>query len=1647
MSLSNSASAPPYLCYKELVPCNIVECSCFFNIDDHQYLIIGRSTLLSIYEVIKNDSTSYLKLLSHLNIFGKAQDINSYTITYKSIKYERIIISFDTGKIIIANYNPYTNELKTIYLYNAEINAIGVGSEVVADDHGFRITTGIGNIPYIAIDQKLLIACTIIYGRQFLFIPLQENNINLRHNNSVQNNISSTMHERFIIDIIDQKNLFGNILDFAFLSNCAMPTLVILQEQPVPIGHIARTKYTCTITAITIDILSKSCAVLWQQTKLPHDCFKIVPFVETKSLLSSIAVISLNSILIIAKDYVIAFATNGFADIDILPSFPIHQWQYNEGIELDASYWIETTNCLIGTLKDGKVICINLLLPYDNVNNVVQYIKINAEFVTIASKPSSLCISKDNSVIFLGSKIGNSMLMKCSYNIETTNIIASNLLMTQQINKKSKKNEEIVVLNETFIDEIQQEEKLLYDNLIDRIKPSNINEISLQYKSYNLDIIDEINSLGPILNSIFCSPDDTFDNVNEIVWDRVKATKLDDNEPSSKNSASAYIAERESKDFLQISAGLDNDGAIYRAHKGLKLSKIANRNFPGATSFTTININKNETLILISYMKKTRILRCLLKSGDSMSDLNIKEVLPNDVCLNGSESTIAINFIMTNVIAQVHESGIRVIQINTDKSGNNKYVGLQDLLLIDTQDVGGLGGSVNEIIVSCDVCNQWITLVSSNKTLYVLEYDIKESTLLLLYKQSTNDKDSALGKLISGNTITSASLYYGYYPLAATNIPEFNLKIDTNETLMNEDTFLYHQDKPDVDIKIKDEIIDEIKEDVKPAKRSRSGSKKKQDTSIDAANTINTSTENFSIEQMIEKCYVVIADNIGFVYVICISDLNLIFKSSCLTLSKSKILNTIDNNLDDVSNRYFCDIKLTRLSNNNNHKDVSRLCFVGILDNDDLIVYYGNEYNTIDKLPIMQYYIKIDHQTATRKRRNKTKGNNLTDTLDASRGNIKLINIPSILNGCNGIGITGSRPLLVYNNTGLPNVLPFCLPELPFINSGSFIIGSFNVGDINGIATIWYEHDVVIDVLKSSKQTILGLYQQLPNLDIIGGTGSVLTMKKIKANITIHHTIEVLPKSDDRVEQSLLKDKTFIISCSENIKSPFIPDTLSEEEKAKVYSLEKVVTMKKPDAASGEKMETLYKKFFPDMSSFCNPANSKYGPPPSIMCKSYRLVTVQNGKAVDTFQFPLREEIVNIETLYLNVEKPMLGNMTNNMKKQYSKRVFIAVCTIVNEKHGEDTQSDGGLYLFGIDYARFTLDNSNDEINLDNNLNDYNFKEQSSISQSKFLASILPKLRLLWKGKGPATVVKQFGEYIISTVGNVVYVYKLVSETLSLEQIAFYFARFYVTSIAVIKNYIILSDFCQGLQFLVFREEDSSLHSVSCSYDKCVSLTTSFIYDNAALGILIGDNEGNINLMQYNPNKIESFNGLKLLSLADFYVGSIITSIIYHSTLSIPSILGLPQTLLIDAGNQPTNRGGVLDVRSRKHLPPNILAFGTRLDKIGSYKSINLIGTVHGCVGIFIPIDERIYRRLALLQQLMAVGVETCCNLNPTEFRTMKSSKFKLDSNKGILDGNLLWKFITLDQKLQNELCNTMGISSDLIIENLQELDLLTNFF
>jgi hypothetical protein len=59
----------------------------------------------------------------------------------------------------------------------------------------------------------------------------------------------------------------------------------------------------------------------------------------------------------------------------------------------------------------------------------------------------------------------------------------------------------------------------------------------------------------------------------------------------------------------------------------------------------------------------------------------------------------------------------------------------------------------------------------------------------------------------------------------------------------------------------------------------------------------------------------------------------------------------------------------------------------------------------------------------------------------------------------------------------------------------------------------------------------------------------------------------------------------------------------------------------------------------------------------------------------------------------------------------------------------------------------------------------------------------------------------------------------------------------------------------------------------------------------------------------------------------------------------------------------------------------------------------------------------------------------------------MKTSRFVIQKKKGVLDGSLLWKYVGLESTLQDELAKAMGVTTDIILENLLELDLLGSFF
>lgn len=196
--------------------------------------------------------------------------------------------------------------------------------------------------------------------------------------------------------------------------------------------------------------------------------------------------------------------------------------------------------------------------------------------------------------------------------------------------------------------------------------------------------------------------------------------------------------------------------------------------------------------------------------------------------------------------------------------------------------------------------------------------------------------------------------------------------------------------------------------------------------------------------------------------------------------------------------------------------------------------------------------------------------------------------------------------------------------------------------------------------------------------------------------------------------------------------------------------------------------------------------------------------------------------------------------------------------------------------------------------------------------------------------------------------------------------------------------------------------------------------------------------------------KPESKDGARLLCLADFHLGSDINVLASHAVFQPDTVKEGPP-----AGPGPVAPGfrGVppppLPPQQQMHMRPRrtALDFGSRHSKAITSRICALSGSVDGAVGLFLPVDEKVYRRLALLQQLMSASVLTCCYLNPQQHRLLHTFRVRNDRKKGVLDGTLLWQFVNLPVALQDDLAAAMGVTADLLHENLQELDLLTSFF
>jgi len=276
--------------------------------------------------------------------------------------------------------------------------------------------------------------------------------------------------------------------------------------------------------------------------------------------------------------------------------------------------------------------------------------------------------------------------------------------------------------------------------------------------------------------------------------------------------------------------------------------------------------------------------------------------------------------------------------------------------------------------------------------------------------------------------------------------------------------------------------------------------------------------------------------------------------------------------------------------------------------------------------------------------------------------------------------------------------------------------------------------------------------------------------------------------------------------------------------------------------------------------------------------------------------------------------------------------------------------------------------------------------------------------------KGPVTALCHVMGNLLSCIGQKIYIWQLKDKDLS--GIAFIDTQIYIHTVVSIKNIILIADVYKSVSLLRFQEDARTLSLVSRDVKPLEVYSVEFVVDNNQLGFLVSDIDKNLLLYMYQPESRESYGGQRLLRKGDIHVGQHINTF--------------------------------FRIRCKLSDP----AYDRKIDPTLQNKHISMFATLDGGLGYLLPVSERTYRRLFLLQNALITSVAHTAGLNPRAFRLTRSSRRHLvNPHKNILDGDLLWKYFSLSLNERTDMAKRIGATAEQVLEDLMEIERITGYF
>ena len=380
---------------------------------------------------------------------------------------------------------------------------------------------------------------------------------------------------------------------------------------------------------------------------------------------------------------------------------------------------------------------------------------------------------------------------------------------------------------------------------------------------------------------------------------------------------------------------------------------------------------------------------------------------------------------------------------------------------------------------------------------------------------------------------------------------------------------------------------------------------------------------------------------------------------------------------------------------------------------------------------------------------------------------------------------------------------------------------------------------------------------------------------------------------------------------------------------------------------------------------------------PTSSTSKIQLISSATHNVISEHTFDEDERVLDVQTMQLE---------TSEITHRQQELVVVGTGTI----RGEGIVARGHIYLFSVAEV----------------------VPRPGIPESDL------KLKLLSveEVRGAVTALTPIGSqgFVLAAQGQKCMVRGL-REDLSILPVAFMDMRFHTSVSKTLPStgFCILGDAFSGLWLVGYSEEPYKLQLLSRDLEDPSVTAADFLpsEDNKELFIISADGDGELRILQYDPENPKSDRGQKLLLRSTFHTGDLPTTmrLIPRTPTSYESALSAPTA--------STNNGS-----SSPSASPDAMAVDTPDSKP---KTQLLLTHQSGAIALLTPLSEPTYRRLAALQNiLMSSAIEQPCGLNPRAYRRAETDGM---GGRAVIDGNVVRRWMELNSHHKANVADKSG--------------------